>query len=61
MSSSRSDSSEASVADVVMWGRVVCRIVVAWVCARMPRDFQTFPKHESDWRVGSKISDLLTV
>ena len=53
----------ASVANGVVWGRVVC-LVVVWVCdtrTRMRRGFQTFPKHKSDRRVGSKISVFSTV
>ena len=61
-SSSGRDSSQASVADVAVWGGVVCRVVV-WSDTRtsMRLDFPTFPMHASDWRVGSKISVFPTV
>ena len=53
-----SDSCHASVADVVVWGPVECRVVV-WVCdtrTSMRRDILTFPVHESDWRVLDRTS-----
>ena len=55
----------ASVADAVVSGRVVSYVVLLCGCVILVGeyaaavDFQTFPKHESDWRTGSKnVSSL---
>ena len=56
----------AKPASPMLWCGVVSYVVLLCGCVihvrvRMRRDFLTFPMHESDWRVGSKISVFSTV